>query len=84
MKRTLIAIGVAVLLSLMLVPDSGQSFFQQHAHPFFMAEHINTEQLVLQTIFLAVLFAVIVSATTRWLGYESNKETFCLVLKSNY
>jgi hypothetical protein len=48
-----------------LCRTAAESFFQQHSHPFFMADHIKTEQLVLQTIFLAVLFAVIVNLLPR-------------------
>ena len=48
---------MAVLISLMFVPNT-----TDYAHtPFFIADPIDGRQLVLQTIFLAVLFAVIVN-----------------------
>ncbi|MGB9475600.1 MAG: hypothetical protein WCE87_11095 [Candidatus Udaeobacter sp.] len=71
MKRTLSAIVIAVLLSLMFAPHSGggRSLFRfaNYAHgPFFiMPSHVDGRQLVLQTIFLAVLLAVIVNLVPR-------------------
>ena len=48
---------MAVLISLMFVPNT-----TDYAHtPFFIADPIDGRQIVLQTIFLAVLFAVIVN-----------------------
>jgi hypothetical protein len=68
MKLTLLAIGVAVLVSLMFVPDTdwpgcticvvvGDSGFT----PFFLVTRIAWGQFTLQTIFLAVLGAVLVN-----------------------
>jgi hypothetical protein len=67
MKRTLLAIIFAVLLSLMFAPHSGsgRSFlrFAGYSHgPFFiMPSYVDGRQLVLQTIFIAVLFALVVN-----------------------
>ena len=53
------------MLSLMFAPHSGRGVFRfaGYAHgPFFiMPSHIDGKQLVLQTIFIAVLFALIVN-----------------------
>jgi hypothetical protein len=68
-ERTLLAIFFAVILSLMFAPHSGRGLlrFAGYAHaPFFiMPSHIDGKQLVLQTIFLAVLFALIVNIPWR-------------------
>lgn len=65
LQRTLLAIFFAVVLSLMFAPHSGRGLlrFAGYAHgPFFiMPGHINGKQLVLQTIFVAVLSALIVN-----------------------
>jgi hypothetical protein len=69
LQRTLLAIFFAVMLSLMFAPHSGRGLlrFAGYAHgPFFiMPSHIDGKQLVLQTIFIAVLFAVIVNIPWR-------------------
>jgi hypothetical protein len=69
-KRTLLAIFFAVMLSLMFAPHSGRGLlrFAGYAHgPFFiMPSYIDGKQLVLQTIFIAVLFALIVNIPWRW------------------
>ena len=69
MKRTLLAVVIAVLISLMVAPHSGGNLlrFQGYAHaPIFVAgSQIDVKQLVLQTIFLAVLLAVIVNLEPR-------------------
>ena len=71
MKRTLLAIIFAVLLSLMFAPHSGSGRsllrFAGYAHgPFFiMPSYIDGKQLVLQTIFIAVVFALIVNIPWR-------------------
>ena len=68
MKRTLLAVGVAVLVSTMLVPDMywrsctvcvvvGRSGFT----PFFLVNRIAWGQFTLQTVFLSVLAAVLVN-----------------------
>jgi len=67
LKRTLLAIVFAVLLSLMFAPHSGSGRtllrFAGYAHgPFFiMPSHVDGRQLVLQTIIIAVAAAVIVN-----------------------
>jgi hypothetical protein len=67
LKRTLLAIIFAVLLSLMFAPHSGSGRglfrFSGYARgPFFiMPSHVAGKQLVLQTIFIAVLFALVVN-----------------------
>jgi hypothetical protein len=73
MKRTLLAVGVAVLVSLMFVPEgedwqgcticvvvNGSGFA-----PFFSVTGIAWGQFILQTIFLSVLTAVIVNVPWR-------------------
>jgi hypothetical protein len=64
LQRTLLAIFFAVMLSLMFAPHSGRGLlrFAGYAHgPFFiMPSYIDGKQLVLQTIFIAVVFALIV------------------------
>jgi hypothetical protein len=64
-KRTLLAIFFAVLLSLMFGPHSGRGLlrFSGYAHgPFLiMPNYVDGRQLVLQTIFIAVLFAPVVN-----------------------
>ena len=57
------------MLSLMLAPHSGRGLFRfaGYAHgPFFiMPSYIDGKQLVLQTIFIAVVFALIVNIPWR-------------------
>ena len=69
MKRTLLAVVIAVLISLMIAPHKGGNLFRSggYAHaPFFVASsEIDVKQLVVQTIFLAVLLAVIVNLEPR-------------------
>jgi len=68
-KRTLLAIIFAVLLSLMFAPHSGRGLlqFSGYAHgPFFiMPSEVDRQQLVLETIFLTLLFALIVNIPSR-------------------
>jgi hypothetical protein len=55
MKRTLLAVGVAVLISVMFVPYNGS--YTWHG-PFLSTKHrdpIMWDSFILQTIFLAVL-----------------------------
>jgi hypothetical protein len=58
------------MLSLMFAPHSGRGLLRlaSYAHgPFFiMPSYIDGKQLVLQTIFVAVLFALIVNIPWRW------------------
>jgi len=65
LKRTLLAITIAVLISLMFAPHRGRGLlrFAGYAHgPFFiMPSEIDGKQLVLQTIFIAVVVALIVN-----------------------
>jgi hypothetical protein len=71
LQRTLLAIFFAVMLSLMFAPhsESGRGLFRFSGYsrgPFFiMPSHIDGKQLVLQTIFIAVLFALIVNIPWR-------------------
>ena len=60
MKRTLLAVGVAVLASLMYIPENHGV---HHHVPIIFPNHYGVEwgQLIVQTIFLAVLAAVIVN-----------------------
>ena len=63
MKRTLSAIVIAILVSLMFAPHTGRGLvqFANYAHgPFFiMPSHVDGKQLVLQTVIIGVLFVVI-------------------------
>jgi hypothetical protein len=65
MRRTLLAVIFAVLISLMFAPHTGRGLvqFANYAHgPFFiMPSHVDGKQLVLQTVIIAVLFALIVN-----------------------
>jgi hypothetical protein len=67
LKRTLLAIIFAALLSLMFAPHSGSGrsllrFAGYAPGPFFiMASYVDGRQLVLQTIFIAGLFALVVN-----------------------
>ena len=65
MKRTVLAIIIAVLISLMLAPHSGRGLveFANYAHgPFFiMPNRVDGKQLVVQTLIIAMLFALIVN-----------------------
>jgi hypothetical protein len=69
LKRTLLAIEFAILLSLMLAPHRGRGLFQfgsyVHAPLLISVRDIAVKQLVLQTIFIAVLFALIVNIPWR-------------------
>lgn len=69
MNRTLLAISVAILISLMLAPHTGRGAlrFANYAHgPFFiMPSQVDRKQLVLQTIIIAVAAAVIVNLFPR-------------------
>jgi hypothetical protein len=69
MKRTLLAVEIAVLISLMIAPHSSgnrlRSGGYSHAPIFVASSQIDVKQLVLQTIFLAVLLAVIVNLEPR-------------------
>jgi hypothetical protein len=86
MKRTLLAVGVAVLISLMFVPhrivsaqeilDSSlpaESIWGHHKWlPFYMIgwynpefDHVLWTQFALQTVFLALLAAVLVNIPWR-------------------
>ena len=69
MKRTLLAIVVAVLVSLMIAPHKGVNFSRSegnsHAPIFVASSQIDVTQFVLQTLFLAFLLAVIVNLEPR-------------------
>ena len=73
MKRTLLAVGIAVLASMMLIPrgDDGIHIWL----PFFYDAHwlgnqasnweINWDAFILQTVFAAVFLAVLVNLLPR-------------------
>ena len=69
MKRTLLAVVIAVMISLMIAPHRGGNLLRSggyaHAPLFVASSEIDAKQLVLQTIFLAVLLAVIVNLEPR-------------------
>lgn len=69
MNRTLLAVGVAVLISMMFVPHQGALSVLNWHGPFFSTnsygDPIIWESFVLQTIFLAVAAAVIVNLFPR-------------------
>ena len=69
MKRTLLAVGGTVLISVMFVPYNGS--YTWHGPFFSTNEHrdpIMWDSFILQTIFLAVLFAVLVNMPWRRIG----------------
>jgi hypothetical protein len=69
LKRTLLAIIFAVVISLMIAPHRGGNLLRSegcaHAPIFVASSQIDLKQLVLQTIFLAVLLAVTVNLQPR-------------------
>jgi hypothetical protein len=69
MNRTLLAISIAVLISLMFAPRTGRGLlrFANYAHgPFFMTpSQVDRKQLVLQTIIIIVAAVVIVNLLPR-------------------
>ena len=74
MKRTLLAVGIAVLVSMMFVPcDRYGFYFWRGPQPFWICIdgltpyqwQVMWPKLVLQTVFLAVLFAIIVNLLPR-------------------
>jgi TRAP-type C4-dicarboxylate transport system permease small subunit len=73
MRRTLLPVGFAVLVSMLFVPCHKFGFWGWYGpQPFWIATDTMTAyewrymwpKLILQTVFLAVLFAVIVNI--RW------------------
>jgi hypothetical protein len=79
MKRTLLAVIIGVLISLMVAPHKGGNLLrvEGYAHaPIFVANRqIDVKQLVLQTIFIAVLFAVIVNIRRPYQSKDDSDET---------
>jgi len=67
MKRTLLAVGIAILVSMMAVPRRllHSSNVVDSWLPLFSDGEIMWEMFILQTIFLAVLLAVIVNLFPR-------------------
>jgi len=69
MKRTLLAVVIAVLISMLVAPHKGGNLLRSegyaHAPLFVASSQIDVKQLVLQTIFLALLLAVIVNLEPR-------------------
>jgi hypothetical protein len=74
MRRTLLAVGIALLVSMMLVPRQHCGGFTCDARwewlPAFIASPLGTridwQQFALQTVFLAALFAVLVNLRKSW------------------
>jgi hypothetical protein len=70
LQRTLLAIFFAVMLSLMFAPHSGRGLFRfaGYAHgPFFiMPSYIDGKQLVLQTVFIAVVYGLLTFADAEY------------------
>jgi hypothetical protein len=83
MRRTLLAVGIAVLVSMMLAPHGDRSsvegwgpFFSSHGYTVNysrtwiwyhdLGEKTMIDMLALQTVFLAVLFAVAVNLRKSW------------------
>jgi hypothetical protein len=69
-KRTLLAVSVAVLLSLMWIPTltgyTGSDRITGSGQPFFaLTGYIQWDKFVLQTIFAAIVAAVIVNLFPR-------------------
>jgi hypothetical protein len=77
MRKTLLAVGVAVLVSMMLAPHGGKGgvegwgpFFSAHGFHvsrgvwYGNAGRVMIDMLALKIVFLAVLFAVVVNI--RW------------------
>jgi hypothetical protein len=75
MKRTLLAVGIAILVSMMLVPRNSFWYWYWPPHspvqlraPFFMWRRdypVDITGFIWQTVFAAVLFAVIVNLLPR-------------------
>jgi hypothetical protein len=74
MKRTLLAVGIAILVSMMLVPRNSFWYWSPQSHPvqlrapFFMwwSDYpADMTGFILQTVFAAVLFAVIANLLPR-------------------
>jgi len=69
MKRTLLAVVIAVLISMLVAPHKGGNLLRSegyaHAPLFVASSQIDVKQLVLQTIFLALLLTVIVNLEPR-------------------
>jgi ABC-type xylose transport system permease subunit len=60
MKRTLLAVGTAVLLSMMYVPYGQHGTVYGH-EPFWQASNIMVTPLILQTVFASVAAAMVVN-----------------------
>jgi hypothetical protein len=66
MKRTLLAVGIAVLISTLCVPCYGiNTYGVPFFHEYCTGIRIIWAKFFLQTIFLAVLFSVIVNLLPR-------------------
>jgi hypothetical protein len=74
MKRTLLAVGIAVLVSMMAVPFYGQSdwpciFYANDTVwiPFFAGSDLRVvwTEFILQTVFVCILAAIIVNIWPR-------------------
>jgi hypothetical protein len=67
MRRTLLAVGFAVLVSMMLAPHGGKYGIRGWG-PFFSDDggRVMIDMLALEIVFLAVLFAVVVNLRKSW------------------
>jgi hypothetical protein len=73
MKRTLLAVGIAIILSMMLVPRNCNWYWywpphspvQLHAPFFYRGCGVDVTGFILQTVFAAVLFAVVANLLPR-------------------
>jgi hypothetical protein len=74
MKRTLLAVGIAVILSMMLIPRHRDWYWLWSPHnpvqmraAFFMYldSPVDVTAFILQTVFAAVLFAVVANLLPR-------------------
>jgi len=69
MNRTLLAISIAVLISLMFAPHTGRGLLRSANYaqgPFFITpSQVDRKQLVLQTIIIAIAAVVIVNLFPR-------------------
>ena len=61
MKRTLIAVGVAILASMMWIPEYVPYQGRHRVSILSLQYDIEWPPLILQTIFIAVLFALVVN-----------------------
>jgi len=88
MRRTLLAVGFAVLVSMLFAPHGEKTGVIRGWGPFFSDSgfsaqnfaywrigRVMIDMLAVQTAFLAVLFAVLVNIRWRWPGKKNRKRT---------